>query len=140
MLLVGSLAETERQQLQRGARREVGRVAERMRAVLLSSRGHSVRQVAEILEYDVATVRSWIQRFGDPASPGLHDLPRTGRRPRADAAARDGLRRDLEAGAPAPEGGVRGPWRVPKLRTRLLLVVHAVLSPSGVRRLLHRLG
>jgi transposase len=140
MLFVRSLEATERQQLQRGARREVGRVAERMRALLLSSRGYSVPQVAEIFECDAATVRTWIQRFEDKGVQGLRDLPRSGRPPRADAAVREGLRRDLEAGAPAAEGEVRGPWSVPKLRAHLLLALHVVLSRCAVRRLLHRLG
>ncbi len=70
MLFVRSLEEAERQQLQRGARREVGRVAERMRAILLSSRGYSVPQVAEIFECDVATVRSWAAATRRRGCPG----------------------------------------------------------------------
>ena len=39
MVFVRALAEAERQELKRPARREVGRVSERMRAILLSGRG-----------------------------------------------------------------------------------------------------
>jgi len=63
MAFVRPLDEHERQQLKRLARREVGRVSERIRMVLLSSRGYTVPQVAEIFECDEVTVRHWIARF-----------------------------------------------------------------------------
>jgi Winged helix-turn helix len=62
MVRVRPLTEQERGELKRGARREVGRVSERMHAVLLSARGYDVGQIASILEYDEATVRRWIER------------------------------------------------------------------------------
>ena len=57
MVFVRALAEAERQELRRLARREVGRVSERMRAVLLSGRGYPVPQIAAIFECDEVTVR-----------------------------------------------------------------------------------
>ena len=42
---IDALDETERQRLKQLARRAVGRVSERVRMVLLSSRGYSVTQI-----------------------------------------------------------------------------------------------
>lgn len=57
MVFVRTLSEAERVALRQGVRREVGRVSERMRAVLLSARGYAVPQIAGIFECDEATVR-----------------------------------------------------------------------------------
>ncbi|MDO8673547.1 MAG: helix-turn-helix domain-containing protein, partial [Dehalococcoidia bacterium] len=62
MIYVRPLDEREHRELTRLVRREVGRVSERIRMILLSSRGYSVPKIAEIFEYDEATVRSWIER------------------------------------------------------------------------------
>lgn len=51
----------------------MGRVSERMHAVLLSSRGYDVGQIASILEYEEATVRRWLERY---AAEGLGGTPR----------------------------------------------------------------
>jgi hypothetical protein len=56
MVRVHPLSEQEREELKKGARRAVGRISERMRAVLLSARGYDVGKIASILEYDEATV------------------------------------------------------------------------------------
>ena len=136
MLYVRPLSEAEQKELRQGARREVGRVAERMRMVLLSARGYGVPQIATIYECDEATVRRWIERYEAEGTQGLRDLPRSGRPPRADAAARERIRRVIEAG-PA-EDAQPGYWSV------LVLVLHLgasglALSASTVRRCLGRL-
>src|ERR671922_2132366 len=101
MIFVRPLQEQERQQLKRLLRREVGRVSERLRAILLSSRGYTVPQIAAIFECDEATVREWIRRFEDGGVAGLRDRPRSGRRPRATPAARETLRRTITGEPPA---------------------------------------
>lgn len=136
MLYVRTLSEAEQKDLRQGARREVGRVAERMRMVLLSARGYTVPQIATIYECDEATVRRWIERYEAGGVQGLRDLPRPGRPPRADAAAREEIRRMVEAG-PA-EDAQPGYWSV------LVLVLHLgasglALSASTLRRCLHGL-
>lgn len=139
MRQVRPLTEPEQEELRRGARREVGRVSERMRAVLLSARGHSVEQIATLLEYDEKTVRRWIERFEDQGVEGLRDLPRSGRPRSADAAAQEEVRRAMEVG---PEGCGHadvGFWTVVLLQAHLLVALGLTLSGSSVRRLLHRL-
>ena len=59
---IDPLDESERQRLKQLARRAVGRVSERIRMVLLSSRGYSIAQIAAIFECDEATVRHWLAR------------------------------------------------------------------------------
>ena len=76
MRAVRPLTEEERQELPRSARHEVGRVSERMRMILLSSRGDSVPQIAAIFECDPATVRHWLARFEAAGRGGLRDRPR----------------------------------------------------------------
>ena len=80
MVRVHPLSEQEREELKKGARREVGRISERMHAVLLSSRGYDVGKSASILEYDEATVRRWIERYEAERLDGLEDRPRSGGR------------------------------------------------------------
>jgi transposase len=108
-----------------------------MRMVLLSARGYPVSQIATIYECDEATVRRWIERYEAGGAQGLRDLPRPGRPPRANAAAREQIRRMVEAG---PNEDARpGYWSV------LVLVLHLgvsglALSASTLRRCLHGLG
>ena len=140
MLRVHALSKEEHESLKRGARREVGRVSERMHAVLLSSRGYDVGQIASILEYDEATVRRWLERFEADGLEGLQDRPRSGRPRSAGAAAQDTVRRALEV---SPEGcGHPGValWTVVLLQTHLFVARGVQLSCSSVRRLVHALG
>lgn len=136
MLYVRTLSDAEQKELRIGARREVGRVAERMRMVLLSARGYGVPQIATIYECDEATVRRWIERYEADGSKGLRDLPRSGRPPRADAAAQQQIRRAVEAGP--TQDAQPGYWSV------VVLVLHMgaaglAVSLSTMRRCLGRL-
>ena len=140
MVRVRALTEQEHGELKRGARREVGRVSERMHAVLLSARGYDIGQIASILEYDEITVRRWIERFEAEGLEGLQDRPRSGRPRSASAAAQDTVRRAMEAG---PEDcGHPGValWTVVLLQTHLLVELGLRLSRSSVRRLVHAMG
>jgi transposase len=134
MVYVRPLAEAERQELKRLARREVGRVSERMRAVLLSGRGYSVPEIARIFECDEATVREWIRRFEAEGVRGLRDRPKAGRRPRATPAARDTLRRTVTGECPA-----QGSWTAVLLQVQLAVMAGVRVSRTTVRRLLHAL-
>jgi transposase len=140
MVRVRPLNEQERAELKKGARREVGRVSERMHAVLLSARGYDVAKIASILEYDEATVRRWLERYEAEGLEGLQDRPRSGRPRSAGAAAQDTIRRAMETG---PEGcGHLGValWTVVLLQTHLLIGLGLQLSHSSVRRLVHAMG
>jgi DNA-directed RNA polymerase specialized sigma24 family protein len=59
---VCSLSDSERRRLKQLARRAVGRISERIRMVLLASRGYSPAQIAAIFECDEATVKRWVER------------------------------------------------------------------------------
>src|SRR5437870_12087351 len=111
MMFVRSLSEQERQELKRLARREVGRVSERIRMILLSSKGYSVQQIADIFECDVASVRAWIERFQAEGVKGLHDRPRSGRPPKAGVVAQQQLRQTV-ATQPSQLGYLFGFWTV----------------------------
>jgi len=138
MIFVRALTVEEQKALRRGVRREVGRVAERMRMILLSARGFAVPQIALIFECDEATIRRWIDRFNTEGMAGLYDLPRAGRPPRADAAAREQIRREVEQG-PASEAQP-GYWTSLSLGLHVGLTLGLELSRRTLRRLLHELG
>lgn len=140
MVRVRPLSEQERNDLKRGARREVGRVSERMHAVLLSARGYDVAQIASILEYDEATVRRWIERYEAEGLEGLQDRPRSGRPRSASAVAQDSIRRAMEDSPEACGHPGVALWTVVLLQAHLLMVLGLRLSPSSVRRLVHSLG
>jgi transposase len=140
MVRVRPLSDRERDELKRGTRREVGRVSERMRAVLLSARGYDVSKIAEILEYDEATIRRWLERFEAEGLEGLQDRPRSGRPRSAGAAAQDTLRRAIEASPEACGHPGVALWTVVLLQTHLLMALGLQLSCSSVRRLVHALG
>jgi len=137
MVFVRTLQESERQQLKRLARREVGRVSERIRMILLSSRGYSVPQIAAIFECDEATVRQWITRFEAEGVDGLRDRPRSGRPRRADAAARAKIEQLIQT-APASLNYIFGFWTVVTL-TAHLASQGLQLSQASLRRVLHAL-
>jgi transposase len=140
MVRVRPLSEQERTELKRGARREVGRVSERMHAVLLSARGYDIAQIASILEYDEASVRRWIERYESEGIEGLQDRPRSGRPRSAGAAAQDTVRRAMETGPEVCGHPGVALWTVVLLQAHLLMVLGLQLSCSSVRRLAHAMG
>jgi transposase len=135
MIHVRPLSEAERGELKRMARREVGRVGERARMVLLSSRGYGVPAIAEVFECGAATVRHWLARFERDGAAGLRDRPRAGRPRKADAAARAMIRRDVER-PPEEAGYPIGAWTVPTLRQLLAERRGVVTSTATIRRVL----
>jgi transposase len=135
MIFVRSLQEKERRELKQLARREVGRVSERIRMILLSSRGYTVPQIAAIFECDEATVRSWIERFEAGGVEGLRDGPRGGRPRKADAVAREAIRQEMEQG-PARHGYLFGYWTIVTLVGHLAQRCGLCLSRATVRRTL----
>lgn len=135
MIFVRPLDERERRELKRLARREVGRVSERMRMILLSSRGYRVPQIAKIFECDEATVRSWIARFDADGVEGLRDRPRPGRPRHVDAVARETIERAAEGG-PAQAGYILGFWTLVTLAGHLAACLGLKLSRATLRRAL----
>jgi transposase len=133
MIFVRPLQETERRELKRLARREVGRVSERIRMILLSSRGYTVPQIATIFECDEETVRDWIERFETEGVPGLRDRPRSGRPRKADTVARETIRHQMEQG-PTEHGYRFGYWTIATLAAHLAQRVGLSVSRATLRR------
>lgn len=144
MIHVRPLDERERAELKRLARREVGRVSERIRMILLSSKGYSVPQIADIFECDAASVRAWIERFQAEGVKGLYDLPRCGRPRKAGVAAQHMIRQTVQT-PPSALGYIFGFWTVVTLCAHLVRSTSTGgtgvrMSTSTVRRALWRLG
>jgi transposase len=139
MMHVRPLDERERAELKRLARREVGRVSERIRMILLSSKGYSVVQIADIFECDQASVRSWIERFQAEGVKGLYDRPRCGRPRKASVAAQELIRQTITK-QPSAFGYLFGFWTIVTLCTHLVGCMSLKLSHATVRRVLWRLG
>ena len=135
MTFVKPLGDQERRDLRRRARREVGRVSERIRMVLLSSRGYAVPDIARILECDEATVRHWLARFTEEGVEGLYDRPKPGRPRKADAAAQSLLRQHVET-PPSAFGYLFTCWTVVTLCAHLATTFGLQLSQATVRRAL----
>jgi transposase len=135
MVFVRPLQDTERQELKRLACQEVGRVSERIRMILLSTRGYTVPQIAAIFECDEATVRTWIARFTAEGVQGLRDHPRSGRPRTADPVAQETIRQQL-ATAPPEHGYLFGCWTLVTLAAHLAAQYGLRLSRATVRRAL----
>jgi transposase len=73
------LTKQEQEALQLQARREIGRVSERIHFVLLSSQGYTAPQIATIFRYTEDTVRYWLKNYQNQQVAGLYDQPRCGR-------------------------------------------------------------
>jgi transposase len=138
MVKIGPLAGPERQVLERLRRRAVGRVSQRAHMVLLSTRGYTVPQLAEIFDVGADVVRTWLHRYQQAGPAGLYDRPRPGRPPR-DRLARPII--DAQASNPPCNSGlVQGCWTAVLLAAFLAARFRLVLSPPSVRRYLHQAG
>lgn len=138
MIRIGPLSDDQRQALERVRRRAVGRVSQRAHMVLLSGRGYTVEQIAEIFGAGEDVVRQWLRRYEREGPPGLDDRPRPGRPPK-DRLARHIV--DAQASNPPGNSGlVQGSWTVGLLATFLAARFRLVLSPASVRRYLHKAG
>jgi transposase len=132
MVKIGPLTDEQRRDLERVRRRAVGRVSQRAHMVLLSARGYSVRQIAEIFDLGEDVVRDWLHRYPRAGPVGLDDRPRPGRPPR-DRLARQIV--DTQASNPPCNNGlVQTCWTVGLLTAFLRARFSLRLSPSSVRR------
>jgi transposase len=132
MVKVGPLSAEQRRELLVVRRRAVGRVALRAQMVLLSARGYTVSQIAEIFEVGQDVVRDWLHRYARAGAAGLEDRPRPGGSPR-ERLARHVV--DTQASNPPRNNGlVQSCWTVGLLAAFLLARFRLKLSPSTVRR------
>src|SRR6266480_7127593 len=132
MVRIGPLSDEQREALDRVRRRAVGRVSQRAHMVLLSARGYTVEQIAEIFGVGEDVVRTWLHRYEQAGPLGLDDRPRPGRPPK-DRLARHIV--DAQASqSPRAVGLVQSCWTVGLLAAFLLARLRLPLSPSSVRR------
>lgn len=139
MTFIRSLSVSERKALKKLARREVGRVSERIHMVLLSARGYAVPQIAQIFETSEATIREWLERFEKEGVEGLRDRPRAGRPRKVDVVAQKVIESQVET-PPSTVGYLFGFWTVLALCSHLAKDFGLTVSPSGLRRAMHVLG
>jgi transposase len=138
MMRIEPLGDEQREALLMLRRRAVGRVSMRAQMVLLSARGYSVPQIAEIFEVGEDVVRTWLHRFQQQGPDGLADRPRPGRPP-TDRLARQIV--DAQASNPPHGSGlVQACWTVGLLAAFLASRFRLGLSTSSVRRALKAMG
>lgn len=79
---IKELSEKEKEDLKKLMKEsETGRVRERAHSLLLSNRGYSIDEIADIYEVDRDTVSNWINQWEESGWEGLEDKPRSGRPP-----------------------------------------------------------
>lgn len=136
--------ENEHEELQRMTQQEIGRVAERARLVLLSTRRYTVPDLCAIFEmtdetiYTAVSRRRRLDRFEETGPEGLFDLPRSGRPPELDEEAEREMERLLD-GSPLDEGYAFTTWTVPLMGEHLRRTLGLEVSGETVRRALRRL-
>jgi transposase len=132
------LTDAQRQELQQVSRQAVGRVALRAQMVLLSDRGFTVPQIAQIHECGDDVVRTWLHRYAQAGVAGLTDEPRSGRPPKDRLAPQIVDAQSQQS--PRCSGHVQACWTVGLLTAFLGQRFRLVLSGSSVRRALHAMG
>lgn len=78
---VNELSEEQRRELRQLMKTSPEHVRKRAHAILLSARGYSVDQIADIYEVDRDTVSIWLDRWKDQGTDGLDDQGGRGRKP-----------------------------------------------------------
>jgi transposase len=81
---IRDLTDTERQNLEKLYRRtENADLRTRCQMVLLSGKGRSVAEIAELTLFEQDSVLYWFDRFEAEGVSGLEDRPRSGRPPKS---------------------------------------------------------
>ncbi len=140
MIYVRQPTDAERAELKRMTRQDVGRVSQRAQMVLLSAQRRTVPEIAARFETSRATVRLWLRRFDTAGPAGLRDEPRSGRpramTPQAEAELVRWLNQDPQR---VDAAYLATFWTVAMLLLTFGARLQLGLSPSTVRRALHRL-
>jgi transposase len=127
-------------ELQKKAEREGAyRVAKRLQAVILNSRGHSSGELASILSAPRSKVSEWLSNFEEYGVEGLLEGYRPGRPTLLSQEQLIELYDIVESG-PVSYGLDSGIWTSPMI-ARVIEEEYGVLyHPGHVRKLLHKLG
>lgn len=129
----------EREELERMTQQEVGRVALRAQIILLSNRGFTAPEIADIQSTSDVSVYKWLDRFDEEGPTGLHDRPRSGRPTKMDEEAQEAIEETLSE-PPTEQGYNFTCWTVPLLTTHLQQLVQKSFCQETVRNALHDLG
>jgi transposase len=139
-----TVAVTRRELSAAGLRREAVRcrgaaAARRMLALAPVLEGSSREAAARAAGMDRQTLRDWVHRYNAQGVAGLHDRPRSGRKPRLTPAQMGELEKVVEQGPdPARDGVVR--WRRVDLKVLIRARYDVELHERSVGKLLRRLG
>ena len=74
MVYVHPLSDSEKKELRQMTRKQVGRVAERARMILLSGQRRSIQEIAATFGCSHKTVRDWINRYAAEGCNGLMEV------------------------------------------------------------------
>src|SRR5210317_1362523 len=96
MVYVHPLSDSEKKELKQMTRKQVGRVAERARMILLSDQRQSIQEIASTFDCSDKTVPDWISRYESKGCNGLLDKPRTGRPSTVDETVQTAIERDMK--------------------------------------------
>jgi transposase len=87
MKRVSALTETDKEALTRlHSDGPTHRQRQRAKAVLLSAKGYTLEQIADVLDTSRVAVSGWLDRWQTQGLAGLADAPKSGRRRKIDAA------------------------------------------------------
>jgi transposase len=135
---VRSPTDDERAELRRMKQQEVGRVAMRAHMVLLSARGYSAYEIADLHDMTDPAVYKWIERFDTEGPAGLYDRDREGRPPKIDDEAEALIEKLLQTN-PTEVGENATRWTAPRiqkhLKERLDIDVHEETVREALKRL-----
>ena len=111
----------------------------RMLALALVLEGSSREAAARAAGMDRQTLRDWVHRYNAEGLAGLHDRPRSGRKPRLTPEQIGELDKVVEQGPdPGTDGVVR--WRRVDLQAVIVQRFGVQLHERSVGKLLRRLG
>jgi transposase len=127
-------------ELRRLARREKDRAAAaRMQAIAGALEGSSRAEAARLAGMERQALRDAVLRYNAEGLAGLHDRPRSGRRPRLDEGQRAALRRVVLDGPEVEATGLSA-WTLPELCREVEERWGVAYHPSHMGKLMRRLG
>ena len=115
------------------------RVAKRLQAVLLNSKGRSSGELAEILQAPRSKVSEWLSNYEVHGVEGLLEGFRSGRPPLLNVVQLSGLHDIIESG-PVAYGLDTGVWTSPKIAHVIAEEFGVNYHPGHVRKLLSQIG
>jgi transposase len=113
--------------------------ARRMLALALVLEGGSREEAARHAGMDRQTLRDWVHRYNAEGLPGLHDHPRSGRKPRLTPEQEAELVTAVERGPDRDRDGVVR-WRRVDLKALIETRFAVRLHERAVGKVLHRRG